>query len=111
MADFQNKIVEFDQRSVALVAATADSLENGKKTVEQVQLTYPLAYGLDAREFSAKTGAFFDEEKNCLQSTGFILDHDGKVTHAVYSTGPGPMSRYVAADCLDLVDYLTKLKG
>jgi hypothetical protein len=74
--------------------------------VERKKLTFPIAYGLDARAFAAATGAFFDDVKGYIHATGFILRPDGKVDEAVYSTGP--IGRFVSADVLFLIDYRTK---
>lgn len=68
-----------------------------------------MAYGLNARDFAAKTGAFFDEGKGYIHATGFILRPDGKIENAVYSTGP--IGRLTAADTLTLIDYRTKNPG
>jgi alkyl hydroperoxide reductase subunit AhpC len=73
---------------------------------ERLKRTYPWAYGIDGREFSARTGAFFDEAKGFLHATGFILDPDGRVREAVYSTGP--IGRFTAGDALTLIGYMSK---
>ncbi len=92
-----------------MVAASVDTLENAQKTLERHKLTFPLAYGLNAKEVSARTGAFFDAEKGYIHATGFVIQPDGKIAGAVYSTGP--TGRYTAAECLGLVDYLSKKTG
>ena len=74
--------------------------------MERKNLTFPIAYGLDARAFAAMTGAFFDDVRGYLHATGFILKPDGKVYEAVYSTGH--IGRFVSADALFLIDYRIK---
>jgi peroxiredoxin len=106
LADFQKSIEEFSRRNVALIALSVDALEEARKTVERHRLTFSLGYGVNGPEFAAQTGAFFDEAKKYLQATGFVLQPDGLVAHAVYSTGP--VGRYVAADVIGLIDYLSK---
>jgi len=88
------------------MAASADNLDDAKKSVERKNLTFPVAYGLDARAFAAQTGAFFDDVKGYIHAVGFILRSDGKVDEAVYSTGP--IGRFVSADTLFLIDYRIK---
>ena len=75
--------------------------------IERRKLTFPLAYGMDARRFADMTGAFYDDKKLFLHATGFIIRPDGTVEGAVYSTGP--IGRLVAADTLMLIDYLKTL--
>jgi len=49
------------------------------------------------------TGAFFQPEKSFLHATGFIIDPQGKVVVAVYSSGP--IGRLTATDCLALLKH------
>ena len=91
---------------MALLALSVDPLEEARKTAERHGLTFPLGYGVNGPEFAAQTGAFFDETKRYLQATGFVLQPDGLVAHAVYSTGP--VGRYDASDVIGLIDYLSK---
>ncbi len=84
-----------------------DKLEDAQKMVERRKLTFPLAYGMDAKKFAGMTGAFYDEKKLFLHATGFIIRPDGTIEGAVYSTGP--IGRLVAADALMLIDYLKTL--
>jgi peroxiredoxin len=84
-----------------------DNLENAQKMIERRKLTFPLAFGMDAKKFAGMTGAFYDEKKLFLHATGFIIRPDGTIEGAVYSTGP--IGRLVAADTLMLIDYLKSL--
>ena len=97
---------DFEEKKIRVIAASADSLEDAQKSVERKNLTFPVAYGLDARAFAAQTGAFFDDVRGYVHATGFILRPDGKVDEIVYSTGP--IGRFVSADTLFLIDYRTK---
>ncbi len=106
MADFQSRISDFDEKGIKVIAASADSIEDAWKSVERKRLTFPIAYGLDARAFAAMTGAFFDDVRGYLQATGFILRPDGRVEQAVYSTGS--IGRFTPADVLSLIDYQIK---
>jgi peroxiredoxin len=103
LADFQSRISDFDEKKIRVIAASADALEDARKSVERKNLTFPIAYGLDARAFAAMTGAFFDDVRGYLHATGFILRPDGKVDEAVYSTGN--IGRFVSADALFMIDY------
>ena len=86
-----------------LLAASADSLEDATKTVKEKQLAFPVAYDLGAKDFSAKTGAFYDE-KGFVHATGFLINRTGKIIVASYSTGA--IGRLTPQDCLGLITYL-----
>jgi len=98
LADFQSIIAEYDAKKIAVVAASADKLADALSTVSRHQLTFPVAYGLDAAQIVALTGAFWDRDKGFLHATGFILTPEGEVAAAVYSTGP--LGRYDARTTL-----------
>lgn len=89
-----------------MIAASSDSPEDAQKSVERKRLTFPIAYGLDARAFAAMTGAFFDDVRGFINATGFILRPDGKVDKAVYSTGQ--IGRFTPADTLSIIEYHIK---
>ena len=106
LADFQSRIGEYEERKIKIVAASADKHEEAQKIIERRKLTFPIAYGLDAKEFAAMTGAFFDANGGFLHATGFILKPDSTISEAVYSTGP--IGRFTAPDSLLLIDFLSK---
>ena len=89
-----------------MIAISVDTLEQAAGTVKENGLTFPVAYGLDGPAFAAKTGAFYHPEKGPLHATGFILDPEGRVANAVYSTGP--VGRLITADCIGLISSRQK---
>ncbi len=92
-----------------MIAASVDLLNEARKTVERDRLAFPVAFGLDARDFATRTGAFFDAEGRYLQAAGFLLAPAGRVATAVYSTSA--IGRLTAADTLGLIDYLTSKRS
>lgn len=106
MADFDKRLDEFTARGARVAGASADGHDDAQRTVERLKLRMPLAYGLDAREFSLQTGAFFSDEKQFVHATGFVLGRDGAVVEALYSTSG--VGRLHAGETLGLLDYLTK---
>lgn len=74
--------------------------------VEKNGLAFPVAYGLNANEFCKLSGAFFHEKKGFIHATGFIMQPDGIIVNAVYSTGP--IGRLTASDTLRLIGYHAK---
>lgn len=108
MADFEQHHEEFKKLKARVVAASVDSQQEALETIEELKLSYPVAYGLKSREIAKQTGAFFSEAKEYLHATGFILDADGKVAEAVYSTGP--IGRLTAEDAVALLTNLNEKK-
>jgi peroxiredoxin len=107
LADFQGHLNEFSEKGIKIIGASVDNLEDAQKMVERHKLTFPLAYGMDAKEFAGMTGAFYDDKKLFLHATGFIIRPDRIIEGAVYSTGP--IGRLVAAGTLMLIDYCKKV--
>ena len=83
---------------------SADTEAEAQKTIAEHVLTYPVAYGADAAQLGALTGAFWEDKRQCLQATGFIIKADGAVAHALYSTGP--IGRYTAAEALKILEKI-----
>ncbi len=104
MADFHARGPEFDAAGIRVIGASTDTAELARQTLAQTALGYPLAFGLDAREFAAATGAFFDAQKNYLHAAGFLLAPSGALGAALYSTGP--MGRLLPDECLRMVAWL-----
>ena len=92
--------------AIGLVAGSADSLEHARDLVEKLGIPFPVAYGLNAKEISLKTGAFYEDKEDYLHATGFVINPEGAIVNAVYSTLA--IGRLVAKDCLGLIRYLMK---
>ena len=84
-----------------------DTEENAKGTVEECGLNFPVGYGLDNRQISELTGCFYEEKRQIIHSTGYVLKPDGTVAVAVYSTGP--IGRLVWQDVVGLVQFQKKM--
>lgn len=109
MADFQSHIEEFKKENVDILALSVDPLDKAKETVEKLQLTFPVAYGLEAPRDAEKIGAFWEERRKIIHATGFVLDSDKKVLDASYSNGP--IGRITAADALSHIQFFKKRKA
>ena len=83
---------------------SVDAEPEASKTIVEHALTFPVAYGADGPKLGALTGAFWEDKRQCLQATGFIIKADGSVAHALYSTGP--IGRYTAAEVLKILEKI-----
>ena len=88
MADYQTWLPDLKQLAVAVIAASVDTPEEARKTVDNLKLAYPVGCGLDYQDISRRTGAFIEHERKILHATGFLLKPDLKIHVAAYSTGP-----------------------
>ena len=109
MADFQSHIEEFKKENVEIVALSVDPLDKARETVDKLQLTFPVVYGLEVPRDADKIGAFWEERRKIIHATNFILDSDKKVVDASYSIGP--IGRIVAADALSHIQFFKKRKA
>ncbi|HEX5378477.1 MAG TPA: peroxiredoxin family protein [Phenylobacterium sp.] len=93
---------------VKVAAVSTDPLAAATELVDKHRLTFPVGYGADAEKLAAATGASFNDDPRFLQSTGFVLDPDGRVITAVYSTGA--IGRLMPDDVAGFVRYVKSTK-
>ena len=72
----------------------------------ECDINFPVSYGADSKALSELTGCFYEERRQILHSTGYVLKPDGTIAVAVYSTGP--IGRLVWQDVLALVQHQKK---
>lgn len=109
LADYQSNLEEFKKENVDVVALSVDPIDRAKETVDNLRITFPVAYGLEAPRDADKIGAFWEERRKIIHATNFILDSDRKVCDASYSIGP--IGRIVAADALSHIQFFKKRKA
>ncbi len=73
---------------------------------EEHQVTVPILYGLDGPAVSKAWGSYYEERRNILHATGFILRPDHSIAVAVYSTGP--VGRLTTEDVIRIVAFYKK---
>ncbi len=89
-----------------MVALSVDSEEDAQKMVDRHTLTFPVLYGLNARETMATIGGYINEEPLFLHPSGFILRPDGTIVLLVQSSGA--IGRLVANDTVGLIQHYQK---
>jgi peroxiredoxin len=101
---FQRASENLADIGVFVVALSVDDEATTKELVAKHGLTFPVGHSADARGVAAATGAFVNDEPTYLQSTGFVLDPEGRVVVSVYSSGA--IGRLVPDDVVGLIGYL-----
>ncbi len=103
---FQRKLPEFEKLGVRIIAISVDPLDEAKQTVEKHHLTFPVLYGADPAAAAKTFGAHVAQNAHgtYINSTGFILQPNGAIAIAVYSSGA--IGRILPDDALGLVKYM-----
>jgi peroxiredoxin len=104
LASFARAHDKLTGAGVRVVAISADSQADAKATVDELHLPFPVAYGVDPDELAAAIGNYVgtDLPRPYAQSANVLLDADGRVLIAVYSSGaigrltPGDVLGYLA---------------
>jgi peroxiredoxin len=89
---------------ISVAALSVDDEDTTAALIAKLRLAFPVGYGADAHKVAELTGAFVNPDPVYLQSTGFVLDPEGKVVVSVYSSGA--IGRLVPEDVTGLVRYL-----
>ena len=103
MADFEKRLEKVRGRNARVVAMSVDSRDDAAGTVEKLGLSFPVAYGVDRDEIADAVGAYENHDPPHLQPADFILEPDGTVALAVYSTGA--VGRLHADEAVDELEF------
>ena len=101
---FQRALDSLAEVGAKVVALAVDDEATTAELVTKHGLRFPIGHSADAKAISAATGAFVDPERGFLQSTGFVLNPEGRVVVSVYSSGA--IGRLVPDDVVGLIRYL-----
>lgn len=104
LAAFARAKEKLDELGIRVVAMSVDDETDASTLVEKHRLNFPVGYRVDADRVAAATGAYVNDSPRYLQSTGFVLDPDGRIITAVYSSGA--IGRLVAEDVIGFVRYV-----
>jgi len=87
---------------VDVIAASVDSRDDAAKTVDDLELDFTVAWGLDAEEIARRFGAYTHED-GYLQPLNILL-RDGEIEQVTYSSGP--LGRLQPEEVLQWVEYI-----
>jgi peroxiredoxin len=109
LGGFQRASEKLVGAGIKVVALSVDDEATTVGTIEKYKLRFPVGHSADADQVANLIGAYTNEAPRYLQSTGFLLDPDGRVLNAVYSSGP--IGRLVPEDVIGVVTYLKSKAG
>src|SRR5262249_40139190 len=106
LAAFEKARPKLQEENIRVVAASTDPIDKATETVTEHALGFPVGYALPLKETAATLGAFYEERRSILQSTGFVVKPDRTIGVSQYSAGP--IGRLVWQDVLGLVQFYKK---
>jgi peroxiredoxin len=94
----------FAAAGITVVALSVDDEPTSAALIEKLQLNFAIGFGANAGDVATATGAYVEEGHAYIQSTGFVLDPQGRILTAVYSSGA--IGRLVPDDVVGFVKYV-----
>jgi len=88
---------------VSILAGTVDTEEQTLEVAKS--LGFPVAYGM-SRDDANSIGAWWEERRNHIQPSEFVITQTGRVLSSNYSSSP--VGRMDPAETLMLMTYLTR---
>ena len=105
MVGFEQHKQELDALGAKVVAASVDPIDKAREVAAEV--SFPIGYGV-TRDIGEKLGSWWEDRRNIIQPSEFIVGADGKVVTSSYSSGP--IGRIDAADVVRMIKRLESLK-
>ena len=96
---------QFRAQGVSIVAASVDSRADTQQVAEG--LSFPVCYGV-TREVGDAIGAWWEERRNHIQPSEFLITGKGRVLASTYSSSP--IGRMDPDETLSLVKILASRK-
>lgn len=89
MAGLEEHAEAFEDAGIRVVALSADDEESAQRMKEEEHLGFPVLYGLDVDEVGERFGTYVEKgERVHLQPAQLIVDPEGRIRFASYSSGP-----------------------
>lgn len=105
MVGFAKLKHEFDALGVTVFAASVDPEDKSKAVADEIN--FPLGYGV-TRAQAELLGSWWEERRQIIQPSEFILNAESRVIGSSYSDGP--LGRIEASDVIKLVNFYESQK-
>lgn len=105
MGGFEHHLKELEGLGAKIIAASVDPQD--KATEVAADLSFPVAFGVTRAE-ADELGAWWEERRQIIQPSNFVLSNTGQVLSATYSTGP--IGRLEPADAIRFIQFQEKQK-
>ena len=105
LGGFGEQYSELQKFNTRIIAASTDNIENS--TAIAADLPFPVAHSV-SREQAITLDSWWEDRRGLIQPSDFILNHEGKVLSATYSSGP--VGRLEGIDALRFITFQEKLR-
>lgn len=105
MDGFEEHRKELEGLGAKIVAASADPQDKAAEVA--TDLSFPVAFGVTHAQ-AGELGSWWEERRQIIQPSNFVLNDAGKVLSATYSTGP--IGRLEPADVIRFIEFQEKQK-
>ena len=96
---------EFDKLGVKIIAASVDPIDKAQEVADEVN--FPVGYGV-SRDIANSLGSWWEDRRQIIQPSEFIVGADGNVVACSYSDGP--LGRIDAGDVIKMVNFYESRK-
>ena len=100
MVGFEKAKLDLDALGAKVVAASVDPIDKAREVAAEV--SFPIGYGV-TRDIGEKLGSWWEERRQIIQPSEFIVGADNKVIVSSYSDGP--LGRIEAGDVVSLIRF------
>ncbi|MCB1511319.1 MAG: redoxin domain-containing protein [Hyphomicrobiaceae bacterium] len=105
MVGFTEKSAELKALGIKVVAASVDPLDKSQEVA--AELDFPIGFEV-TRDIADKLGSWWEDRRQIIQPSEFILNADNKVIASSYSDGP--VARMLAEDVVRMVTHVENMK-
>lgn len=105
MVGFAQHKAELDKLGVSVLAASVDPIDKAREVADEVN--FPVGYEV-SRDIADALGSWWEDRRQIIQPSEFVLGPDNKVIASSYSDGP--LGRILAEDLVKLVTFYESRK-
>lgn len=97
---------EIEALGISVYALSTDSREEAQQTADKHNLSFPVMYGMDGPKTAELLGSYYEERRNIIHPSNFILGPDKKIVSITLSSGP--VGRLTPEDVVRIVTFYKK---
>lgn len=110
MDGFSERLDELKSLKTQVIAAAAEPEEKAREMMAKMSgaLSLPIAFGV-TREQADTLGAWWEDRRQIIQPSDFVINDKGVILSATYSTGP--IGRLEGVDAVRFIQFQEKQKN
>lgn len=106
MVGYAEQKEEFEKIGVTVVAASVDPIDKAQEVADEVN--FPVGHGV-TREQADALGSWWEDRRQIIQPSEFVISPEGKIIASSYSDGP--LGRMDAGDVVKMVNFYESMKN